>query len=72
LKNIASGNPQDSRIFYYFIFDPITFKNDLWLKKRKICFESEEKMITFEQNIPALIKLSERAMVGAPLWGRVN
>jgi hypothetical protein len=55
LKNTAGGNPQDFR-FFYFIFDPITFKNDLWLKKRKICFESEEKMITFEQNIPALIK----------------
>lgn len=29
-------------------------------KKEKFCFESVEKMITFEQNIPALIKKKVR------------
>ena len=39
-------------------------KNDLlqfWIKKLKLLFETAEKMITFEQNIPALIKKCEFA-----------
>jgi hypothetical protein len=73
LKNIAGGNPQDFRFFFIIYLSQLLSKTIYGPKKENFYFESEEKMITFEQNIPALFRLSLRARVfgrDARVWKR--